>query len=155
MVALEPPTSAPRVPLMVKGPEKLWLVVATLAKVLTPLKYARLPCTAAVEVERPPKEMVGVLPPLEMIGQVPVTLVTPLLIEEVATNCSCPLFQASTCPPIPVPYRVEVACALGTPEPEPTKPRMLPLAMEARETVNPEPPTRAPGVPEVVRPPLN
>ena len=129
--------------------------MATLAKVFTPEKYGMLPWTAAVEVERPPKEMVGVLPPLEMIGQVPVTLVTPLLIEEVATNCSCPLFQARTCPPTPVPKRVEVACAVGTPEPLPTKPRTEPLAMEARETVNPEPPTRAPGVPEVVRPPLN
>ena len=50
--------------------------VATLAKVLTPLKYGMLPIVAAVDVERPPNEMVGVVPPLEMIGNVPETLVT-------------------------------------------------------------------------------
>src|ERR1039457_5879239 len=91
-VELVPPMRAPREEAPLKGPLKAREVVATLAKVLTPEKYGMLPCTAAVEVERPPKERVGVLLPLLMIGQVPVTLVTPLLIEEVATNCSTPLF---------------------------------------------------------------
>ena len=34
---------------------------------------------------------------------------TPLLIEEVATHCGWPLFQARMVPPVPVPYRVEEA----------------------------------------------
>ena len=42
---------------MVNGPEYAWVVVATLAKVLAPLKYGMLPTTAAEEVERPPNEM--------------------------------------------------------------------------------------------------
>src|ERR1019366_4447561 len=106
-----PPTSAPRVPEYERPRPRDAVVVATLAKVLTPLKYGMLPMTAAVEVESPPNEMVGVLPPLEMIGKVPVTLVTPLAIEEVATHCGTPLFQASTWPSMPTPYRVEVETA--------------------------------------------
>ena len=47
-----------------------------MAKVLGPEKYARLPTTAAVEVESPPKLSVGVLPPEETIGHEPDTLVT-------------------------------------------------------------------------------
>jgi hypothetical protein len=86
MVVLAFPTREPSVPESAKGPEKVAVVVATFAKVLGPEKYARLPCTAAVEVERPPKERVGEVPPLEMIGKVPETEVTPLLIEEVATH---------------------------------------------------------------------
>jgi hypothetical protein len=81
---------------MVKGPEKEWVVVATFARVFTPEKYVRLPWTAAVLVERPPKESVGVKPPLEMIGQVPETLVTPLLIEEVATQTAAPFWKLRT-----------------------------------------------------------
>ena len=75
-VELVPPIMEPIVPVMVKGPEKACVVVATLANVLTPLKYGMLPTVAAVEVERPPNEMVGVVPPEEMIGNVPDTEVT-------------------------------------------------------------------------------
>jgi hypothetical protein len=85
IVGLLPPTRAP-MPLVVKGPETVRDVVATLAKVLALLKYGMLPCTAAVLVERPPKVRLGVKPPEEMMGHVPVTEVTPLLIEEVATH---------------------------------------------------------------------
>jgi hypothetical protein len=71
-------------------PEMLILIgeeVEMEARVLTPVAYRR-PEAAEIgeEVERPPKEIVGVAPPLEMMGQVPVTEVTPLLIEEVATH---------------------------------------------------------------------
>ena len=75
-VELVPPIMEPIVPVIVKGPEKACVVVATFANVLTPLKYGMLPTTAAVEVESPPNEMVGVVPPLEMIGHVPETDVT-------------------------------------------------------------------------------
>ena len=56
MVALAPPTRAPRVEAPPKGPLKARVVVATLAKVFAPLKYGRFPITAGVEVERPTKE---------------------------------------------------------------------------------------------------
>jgi hypothetical protein len=55
MVELVPPIRAPRVPLTVNGPETAKVEVPTLAKVLGPEKYGMLPCTAAVEVERPVK----------------------------------------------------------------------------------------------------
>src|SRR3989344_3008517 len=45
------------------------VVVATLAKVFTPEKYGRLPTTAWVEVESPPKESVA---PVSICGQVAV-----------------------------------------------------------------------------------
>jgi hypothetical protein len=48
------------------------------------------------EVLIPPKESVGVAPPLEIIGQVPETLVTPLLIEEVATHTAAPFWKLRT-----------------------------------------------------------
>ena len=72
-----PPTKEPRVVEYERPSPRVAVVVATFAKVLTPLKYGMLPCTAAVEVESPPNEMTGVVPPEEMIGHVPVTLETP------------------------------------------------------------------------------
>jgi hypothetical protein len=47
------------------------------------------------EVLIPPKESVGVAPPLEIIGQVPETLVTEPLVE-VETKVSAPFDQPST-----------------------------------------------------------
>ncbi len=44
-----------------------------------------MPMTAAVEVERPPKVMFGVLPPEEAMGKVPVTEVTALAPEKIHT----------------------------------------------------------------------
>ena len=89
------------------------VVVATFAKVLTPLKYGRLPMTAAVEVASPPHVMFGVVPPEEIIGHVPVTAVTvPPPAVEVATQPMplVVLFQPRTYPPAgAVPYKVEVA----------------------------------------------
>src|SRR3989344_6516072 len=79
-----PPTRAPRVPEYERPRPRVAEVVATFAKVFTPEKYGMLPTTAAVEVERPSKVRLGVVPPEEMRGQVPVTLVTPAAAEEVA-----------------------------------------------------------------------
>ena len=57
-MVLDPPTRLPRVEGMLAGnPERARVVVATLANVLTPLKYGMFPMTAALDVERPPKEM--------------------------------------------------------------------------------------------------
>ena len=124
--------SAPRVPAMVNGPTKECEVVATLAKVLTPEKYGMLPWTAAVDVERPPKERIGVFPPVLMIGKVPVTEETPLLMLEVATHCGTPLFQARTWPPIPVPKRVLVEIESEFDEPRPV---IEPERLRPSETV--------------------
>jgi hypothetical protein len=89
-VTAAPPIWEPREPPVTLMPEPTEIEeVATLAKVLGPLKYARLPCTAAVDVERPPKERVGEVPPLEMIGKVPETEVTP--VEEVAMKARPPV----------------------------------------------------------------
>ena len=67
---------------------------------------------------RPPQVMFGVLPSDEMIGQVPVTAVTPLKVE-VLMNASPPvvLDHPRTCPPVPVPNMVEVAmnCGMAVP----------------------------------------
>ena len=52
---------------MERSPVAVKEEVATFAKVLTPEKYGMFPCTAAVEVERPPKESVS---PVRMTGQV-------------------------------------------------------------------------------------
>ena len=79
--------------------------VATDANVLAPVAYKR-PEAALMfeEVAIPPKERVGVAPPLEMIGQVPLTLVTPEKVEvEIKARPPVVLFQPSTCPPMPVP----------------------------------------------------
>ena len=57
-------------------PEHVTDVVATLAKVFTPEKYGMLPTTADDDVERPVKDSVGVAPPDDCIGNVPVTDVT-------------------------------------------------------------------------------
>ena len=53
MVEFVPPTSAPKVPEVMNGPETASDEVATFAKVFGPEKYGMLPTTAAVEVERP------------------------------------------------------------------------------------------------------
>src|SRR3989338_6958954 len=55
MVALLPPTRAPRAEVPPKGPLKASVEVATLAKVFAPEKYGRFPITAGVEVARPLK----------------------------------------------------------------------------------------------------
>src|SRR3989344_3165759 len=85
-----PPVAFPRV------------VVAAFAKVFTPEKYGMLPTTAAVDVESPPKVRLGVVPPLEMMGQVPVTEVTA---EEVATHAMPPVAfdHPRTIPPVLAP----------------------------------------------------
>ena len=76
-VALEPAIWYPREPEeTVSPPLAARVVVATFAKVFTPEKYGMFPTTAAVEVERPPKVMFGVAPPVEERGQVAVTSVT-------------------------------------------------------------------------------
>ena len=67
-VEFAPPTKAPRVPPMVNSELGVKVVVATFAKVLAPLKYGMLPTTAAVEVERPEKEIAE---PDTAIGKVP------------------------------------------------------------------------------------
>src|SRR3989344_5169121 len=74
----------------------------TFAKVFTPEKYGMLPTTAAVDVESPPKVRLGVVPPLEMMGQVPVTEVTA---EEVATHAMPPVAfdHPRTIPPVLAP----------------------------------------------------
>ena len=60
------------------------------------------PADMGEEVERPPNERVGVKPPEEMIGQVPVTLVTvPAVVVE--TKPSAPLVQPRTWPAVPLP----------------------------------------------------
>src|SRR3989344_7679367 len=64
-----PPTNAPGVPEKVMPVPALREEVATLAKVFTPEKYGMFPMTAAVEVERPPKERVA---PVSICGQVAV-----------------------------------------------------------------------------------
>src|SRR3989344_8376795 len=53
MVALLPPTKAPRVPAVVKGPETARVVVATVPRVAgvpLPVQYERLPMVGVVEV---------------------------------------------------------------------------------------------------------
>lgn len=60
-VELLPPTRAPRAEVPLNGPENVTVEVATLANVLAPLKYGMLPTTAAVEVERPLKEIAFVV----------------------------------------------------------------------------------------------
>ena len=68
-VPAAPPTREPSVPEYESPVPSESVVVATLAKVFTPEKYGRLPITAAVEVERPPKERVA---PVSICGQVAV-----------------------------------------------------------------------------------
>src|SRR3989344_3944453 len=86
------------------------------------------------------------------MGHVPVTEVTPLLIEEVATHCGTSLFQASTWPPEPVPKKEEVATAVGTALAPVLLARTELAAMEARPMVALEPPTSAPAPTERVSP---
>src|SRR3989338_9131588 len=103
METFAPPIWYPRVPLVTERPLPTEsVVVATFAKVLAPLKYGMLPTTAAVVVERPPKVRLGVVPPLEMMGQVPVTEVTA---EEVATHAMPPVAfdHPRTIPPVLAP----------------------------------------------------
>ena len=99
MVVAEPPMTVPRVAGTVKGPLIVKVEVATFAKVLALEKYGMLPTTAAVEVERPPKEIAGVVPPLLMIGKVPDTEET---LVEVAISARPPvaLDQPRTKPPV-------------------------------------------------------
>ena len=93
-----PPTNEPSVPEYARPRPRVGVVVATFANVLAPLKYGMLPMTAAVDVERPPKVRFGVEPPEEMIGQVPVTAVTPP--DEVDVAIILP--KASTARIVPV-----------------------------------------------------
>jgi len=53
-VELVPPTSAPRVPVVVKGPETAREEVATVPRVFVPVQYERLPMEGADEVLMPP-----------------------------------------------------------------------------------------------------
>ena len=80
--------------------------VETDAKVLTPVAYKR-PEAAAMfdEVAIPPQVRFGVEPPEEMIGQVPVTAVTPETADDVAMKARPPVTfdHPRTCPPTPVP----------------------------------------------------
>ena len=80
--------------------------VETDAKVFAPVAYKR-PEAAEIfdEVAIPPHVRLGVEPPEEMIGQVPVTAVTPETAEDVAMNASPPVTfdHPRTCPPTPVP----------------------------------------------------
>src|ERR1700690_737639 len=106
------------------------------------------PAEIGEEVLIPPQVRFGVVPPLLMMGQVPVTAVTEV---EVLMKARPPvvLFQPSTCPPMPLPKSEEVARAVGVPVVAPTYPRMLPLAMEARLRVTLEPPIWEPREPLV------
>ena len=99
-----------------------------------------------------------------MMGQVPVTVVTPLLIEDVATHCGTPLFQASTCPPVPVPKRDAVAKEVTFAVVPVLLPRMNPAlicgswasvrALSAMPRVTFVPPICEPRVPEVTDMPV-
>src|SRR3989338_2331090 len=103
METFAPPIWYPRVPLVTERPLPTEsVVVATFAKVFTPEKYGMLPTTAAVDVESPPKVRLGVVPPEEMRGQVPVTAVTA---EEVATHAMPPVAfdHPRTIPPVLAP----------------------------------------------------
>jgi hypothetical protein len=57
-------------------PVQVTVPVATLASVFTPEKYGMFPTTALLDVPIPAKVRVGVLPPVDCIGNVPVTDVT-------------------------------------------------------------------------------
>jgi hypothetical protein len=116
-VEFDPPTSAPRVPVVVNSADGVKEVVATFAKVLALEKYGILLTTAAVEVERPPKERVGVEPPEDMIGQVAESEVTPVLV----TVVTAPLVETE----MPTPAATdEEAVHVGTP---PSQPRTWPF----------------------------
>jgi hypothetical protein len=112
---------------MVKGPEKEWVVVATVVRAV-PAEFVYVRELAVSEVAPvPPLETARAV---EKVGAVLKVLV-PLQVlvfarsveeaakEEVAMNARPPvvLFQPSTCPPWPVPKSVEVAWKVGTVEP--------------------------------------
>ena len=109
MVELEPPISAPRMEYPVKGPEKPMVVVATFPSVagvpFVEVQYARFPAVSEVDVARyEASESVPVVVIVPPLSPVPAVMeVTPLLMEEVATHCGTPLFQARTWPPMPEP----------------------------------------------------
>jgi len=75
-VPAEPPTSAPKVPLYESDEPIVAVVVATEVSEPTPEAYTSCPVVKFDVVERPFHEIVGVVPPDEMIGQVPETEVT-------------------------------------------------------------------------------
>lgn len=111
----EPPTREPAVPEVVSPPLKVGEEVATppsLAGVpFVVVQYESCPAVSAELVARyEERESVPVevmVPPLRPVPAV--MLVTPLLIEEVATQFGTPLFQERTWPPVPVPNREDVA----------------------------------------------
>jgi hypothetical protein len=122
MEELVPPTREPKVPAVRRGePETVRLVVATLPSLagvpFVVVQYEREPAVSPVEVARyEERESVPVFVMVPPRSPVPaVMLVTPLLMEEVATHCGTPLFQASTCPPVPAPWIEEVALQIGRP----------------------------------------
>ena len=97
VVLAVPPAPVPRMPASVLAKVKVPLLLVIVVEAVSPLK--------AVDEVAKVTAPVSVTPGIAREE-------TPLLMEEVATHCGSPLFQASTCPPMPVPKRVEDAvCA--------------------------------------------
>jgi hypothetical protein len=117
-----PPPATESVPLLVGVKVKAPPVLVMVRPRVTPLLVTE-------EVAKVRAPVCGVPPPVCCIEE------TPLLIEEVATHCGTPLFQASIWPPVPVPKKVEVAIAVGTAEPAVAFARTVLAAIAARPMV--------------------
>ncbi len=144
VIGVAPGINAPAVTVITPEPERV--VVAMVERVfwLPPEAYASPDIVNGEVVERPAKEIAGVVPPDETIGHVPVTLVTVPAVD-VETHDGTPFLRESTCPfvpavvvpslPVPLPYRTVFAVMLAQPVP-PWATMNTPAAVATRGIIN-------------------